>query len=75
MIGGGNVDTHANDRQQMLRNAHQLLLDALDLLDQATAPAQIGAHVDLAAHQLGTLLAPAATQAPLINRGRAAAAG
>lgn len=36
----------------MLRNALDLLHAALDVLDDAAAPAQIGAHVDLAVHQL-----------------------
>lgn len=40
----------------MLTDALNLLQSALDLLDEAAAPAQIGAHVDLALHQLGSLL-------------------
>ena len=39
--------------QHMLLEANDLLRAALDLLDRAAAPAQIGAHVDLAIHQLG----------------------
>lgn len=45
-------------RQQMLRDALKLLQSALELLDRAGAPAQIGAHLDLALHQLGAALAP-----------------
>jgi hypothetical protein len=46
------LDSHSTDQQQMLRNALDLLHAALDMLDGAAAPAQIGAHVDLAVHQL-----------------------
>ena len=40
------------DRQQVLAEAARHLRSALELLDSVEAPAQIGAHVDLAAHQL-----------------------
>ena len=43
--------------QQMLLEALDLLNAALDRLDRASAPAQIGAHVDLAIHQLGSIVA------------------
>jgi hypothetical protein len=43
--------------QHMLLEALDLLQAALDLLDRAAAPAQIGAHVDLAIHQLGSAVA------------------
>lgn len=36
----------------MLGDALELLTSALALLDRAAADAQIGAHVDLAVHQL-----------------------
>ena len=39
-------------RQQMLHDALDHLRSALDLLDLASAPAHIGAHVDLAMHEL-----------------------
>lgn len=39
-------------RRKMLRGACEHLRSALDLLDCAEAPAHIGAHVDLAVHQL-----------------------
>ena len=44
------------DTQDILRDALDHLGIALGLLDLAGAPAQIGAHVDLAAHQLGEAL-------------------
>lgn len=44
-----------SDETLMSALAH--LREALALLDRADAPAQIGAHVDLAAHQLLGLLA------------------
>ena len=40
------------DRWHMLAEAAEHLRSALELLDSAAAPGQIGAHVDLAAHQL-----------------------
>ena len=46
------MDNPSTDQQQMLRNALDLLHAALDVLDEAAAPAQIGAHVDLALNQL-----------------------
>ena len=39
-------------REENLVSAADLLRSALELLDTADAPAQIGAHVDLALHQL-----------------------
>lgn len=39
-------------REEVLVSAADLLRSALELLDTAEAPAQIGAHVDLAIHQL-----------------------
>lgn len=43
-------------RCDMLREARRHLGLALELLDCAHAPAQIGAHVDLAAHQVDSEL-------------------
>jgi hypothetical protein len=63
---GGNVEKQSIDPQQMLRDALNLLQTALGLLDRAGAPAQIGAHVDLAAHQLGEALANQVDEAELI---------
>lgn len=50
------MKSETNGQQAMLTDALNLLQSALDLLDEAAAPAQIGAHVDLALHQLGSLL-------------------
>lgn len=44
------------DRDDALSAALAHLREAIALLDEADAPAQIGAHVDLAAHQLQALL-------------------
>lgn len=55
-LGGNHVNSHSTDQQQLLRNALDLLHAALDVLDDAAAPAQIGAHVDLAVHQLSDTL-------------------
>ena len=53
---GGKMKSETNGQQALLADALGLLQSALDLLDEAAAPAQIGAHVDLALHQLGSLL-------------------
>jgi hypothetical protein len=53
---GGKVKSETNGQQAMLADALSLLQSALDLLDEAAAPAHIGAHVDLALHQLGSML-------------------
>lgn len=47
----------------MLHDALDHLRLALDLLDGAAAPPQIGAHVDLAIHQLGSIV----TEAPKVQ--------
>lgn len=59
--------------QLMLLEALDLLQAALALLDQAAAPAQIGAHVDLAIHQLGSTVATAAKAAGAADIDRAIA--
>jgi hypothetical protein len=46
------VDKQATDPQQLMRDALNLMTRALDLLDRAAAPANVGAHLDLAIHQL-----------------------
>jgi hypothetical protein len=51
------VRSETSGQQDLLTDALRHLQSALDLLDEAAAPAQIGAHVDLAIHQLGSLLA------------------
>jgi hypothetical protein len=50
----------AESRELMLNGAAEHLRSALQLLDMAEAPAQVGAHVDLAIHQL---------EAELLRRG------
>lgn len=60
--GGAKVNGEATDQRQMLRDALDLLQIALDLLDRAAAPAQIGAHVDLAANQLSEIVRASAGQ-------------
>jgi hypothetical protein len=50
------VNGDSTDQRRMLRDALDLLQVALDLLDRAAAPAQIGAYVDLAANQLGEVV-------------------
>jgi hypothetical protein len=42
----------------MLAEALQHMRQAIELLDQADAPAQIAAHVDLAVHQLLDSIGP-----------------
>lgn len=46
------MDYSPDDRYERLAEAARHLQSALDLLDSVAAPAQIGAHVDLAVHQL-----------------------
>jgi hypothetical protein len=46
------MEYSAKDRHQALAEASQHLRLALDLLDSISAPAQIGAHVDLAVNQV-----------------------
>lgn len=46
----------AFDQQRTLLEALDRLQSALDLLDGASAPAHIGAQVDLAIHQLASVL-------------------
>lgn len=45
-----------NSKQNLLTSALFHLRSAIELLDLASAPGQIGAHVDLAANQLENLL-------------------
>lgn len=49
---------------QLLAKAYEELRSALDLLDRASAPAQIGAHADLALHQLRSLIQALAGHSP-----------
>lgn len=48
----------SNEPAQMLRAALDHLESSLQLLDEADAPAEIGAHVDLAIHRLRAALEP-----------------
>lgn len=57
----------------MLHSALAHLQAALDLLDCTAAPAEIGAHVDLAVHQLGSLMSSWAVDVAVTNVGEAAA--
>jgi hypothetical protein len=49
---GAEMEHSPKHRYETLAEAARHLRLALDLLDSVSAPAQIGAHVDLAAHQL-----------------------
>jgi hypothetical protein len=53
---------HARETE-MLSKALERLQSAIQLLDDARAPAQIAAHVDLAAHQLRSVIAAAKVKA------------
>ena len=61
--------------QQMLLEALDLLNAALDRLDRAAAPAQIGAQVDLAIHQLGSIMAIGTDGGEITSVKRIGAAG
>ena len=50
-------NANARDQRPILLTALEQLRSALILLDDGNAPSQIGAHVDLAIHQLSTVLA------------------
>ena len=63
-------DMSTANREEMLVDALAHLRSAIDLLDRADAPAQIAAHADLAAHQLGDVIASPGG-APRASRGRA----
>ena len=64
---GALVSEDETSRQQMLRDALDHLQSALNLLDLASAPPHIGAHVDLAAHELAVHV-PAAQVIPMDER-------
>lgn len=51
LLGNGHVDKEQTTRDE-LTLALEFLQKALAVLDQGGVPAQIGAHVDLAIHQL-----------------------
>jgi len=50
------LERHSRARGDLLADAQAHLTSALDLLDLAQAPAQIGAHVDLALNQLAAVI-------------------
>lgn len=58
------MEATVKSSHEMLAEAAAHLQSALDLLDRAGAPAQIGAHVDLAAHELHDELRRAMAAAP-----------
>lgn len=58
------MEATAKSPREMLAEAAAHLQSALDILDRAGAPAQIGAHVDLAAHELHDELRRAMAIAP-----------
>ena len=60
------MERHSQARGDLLADAQALLTSALDLLDLAEAPAQIGAHVDLALNQLAAII-EAEPQASPVN--------
>lgn len=58
----------ATVQQRALRDALDHLRAALELLDRAGAPPQIGAHVDLARHQVERALGDLGAEAPIAPR-------
>lgn len=57
------MNNQAAAREHVLGDALELLTSALALLDRVEADAQIGAHVDLAVHQLASSIGPRARSA------------
>lgn len=57
-------DHPARDKRQILLRALDHLRSALTLLDEADAPGQIGAHIDLALHQLEDAIGAGAGKGP-----------
>jgi hypothetical protein len=66
VMGAGSMNDETG-REQMLRDALNHLQAALSLLDLASAPPHIGAHVDLATHELDAHV-PAAQVIPMDER-------
>ena len=58
-------DHNVLQRLEMLRAALGHLQAALDLVDHASAPGQIGAHIDLAYNQLADMIAGSANDEPV----------
>jgi len=51
----GEAQSEDNELRQAIARAFHLVSDALARLDEAGAPADIGAHLDLALHRMGRL--------------------
>lgn len=60
-------DRSSSVRHDLMLQALSHLESALELLDRATAPAQIGAHVDLAIHDLSSAV-DAVPRAQLVDQ-------
>lgn len=56
------MDSNPKTAGSLLAAALEQLQSAIAMLDQAGAPGQIAAHVDLAANQLADLIQPAGHQ-------------
>ena len=50
------IDDGAIDQIVMAKCAYDLLLVAIAMIDETNVPAEVGAHADLATHQLGKWL-------------------
>jgi len=59
------MDGPRDGRQEMMSDALEQLRFALQLLDSAEAPAEIGAKIDLAIHELYLALAAMSARRPL----------
>jgi hypothetical protein len=64
-------DSNSAAQRLMLAEALRNLRNAIDLLDRASAPGHIGAHVDLAMHELNCAIAalPGAEPVASMERG------
>jgi hypothetical protein len=58
-------DHNLLQRLEMLRSALGHLQAALELVDQVSAPGQIGAHIDLAYNQLADMIAGSVADEPV----------
>ena len=61
-----------NGRRELMSDALEQLRSALQLLDDAEAPAEIGAKIDLAIHELYLALAGMSARGPLSHVDRLA---
>ena len=63
---GGVVESGSSEtRERQLRNALSLMRNALQILDEAECPADVGAHLDLAICRLSDLLPRSSSDAAL----------